>query len=109
MKTFILDEIYRCKVGMSANENWKLLDSSNPDDTFFHLNSLPSCYVILEEKKIIPEKILTECAKICLENTKFRNMRGIYVDCTPVKNVRKGDDIGEIEYVSTRQVRKIRI
>lgn len=102
-------EGYTCLVGGSAKENWEILEKAKQRYLLFHLTSFPSCYVILQAEEEVRRETIVKCAKICLENTKQRNMRGIYVDCTPVGNVRKGEEIGEIYYISSKKVIKMRI
>ena len=93
MKEYKVGE-YICLVGGSAKENWEILSQSEQKYIFFHLTSFPSCYVILQTEEKVDKSILQECAEICLDNTKQKNMSGVYVDCTPVGNVRKGEKIG---------------
>ena len=97
-----------CLVGNNAKENWLLLDNAPPTAIFFHLSSFPSCYVILYNSKYDP-LFLYKAAKICLDNTKYRNIKGIYVDYTPISNVEKGDTPGEIVYRSSRKVKKVKV
>ena len=99
---------YACLVGGNAKDNWKILEESTTTDTFFHLSSFPSCYVILRCE--FPDiSLIMECASVCLENTKYKNLREVYVDYTHVRNVKKGDVIGEVEYLSHRKVKKIKV
>jgi predicted ribosome quality control (RQC) complex YloA/Tae2 family protein len=100
---------YTCLVGGNAKENWEILGKAKQKYRFFHLSAFPSCYVILQTEEEVDKDILKECAEICLENTKQKDATGVYVDCTPVKNIRKGDKVGEIYYVSNRKVEKIRV
>jgi predicted ribosome quality control (RQC) complex YloA/Tae2 family protein len=100
---------HKCFVGGNSKENWALLDKAKPDDLFFHLSKLPSCYVILQQNGNLDPSILYECAKICLNNTKYKNMKGVYVDCTEIRNVRKSEDIGSIEYKNNKKINKIRV
>lgn len=100
---------YKCVVGKSKEENWKLLDESNPNYLFFHLTSFPSCYVILQTEEKVDNNVIIECASLCLNNTKFRHLKNVYVDYTVVENVKKGDKVGEIWYKSFRKVNKVKI
>lgn len=108
MKTIQIEE-FTCFVGQNAKENWCLLDRSNSKDIFFHLSSFPSCYVILRTNNNVDGNIIKRCAEICKENTKYRAMRGIYVDYTTVSNIEKGNVVGEIIYKSLRKVQKVKI
>jgi predicted ribosome quality control (RQC) complex YloA/Tae2 family protein len=100
---------YTCVVGGNAKENWEILSQAQQKYLFFHLSAFPSCYVILQTEEKVEKEIVVGCAEICLENTKQKNMSGIYVDCTPVGNVRKGEKIGEIYYVSRKKIETIRV
>jgi len=109
----LLIQNYPCFIGENAKENWDILTKAylnkNPNYLFFHLSSFPSCYVILHSEEKVENNVIEECARLCLDHTKFRNMKGIYVDYTFISNTRKGDIVGEVEYISGRKVKKIRM
>lgn len=110
MKTIdVSDEIstVECVVGQNAQENWNLLDNSQPQWHFFHLSAFPSCYVILKADDPSNETI-NDAAKICLQNTKHRNAKNVLVDHTVCSNVQKGTVQGELQYKSRRKVKVIR-
>lgn len=98
-------------IGYSAKDNWNLLSKSSQKDLLFHLSSFPSCYVVLkQEPNREPSKeIIKECAQLCLQHTKYKSMKGILVDYTPVNNVTKGSNIGEIIYKNRKKVLQIKI
>lgn len=96
-------------IGTSKEDNWKLLDDSKAEYVFFHLASFPSCYVILCTEENVDNAVIYECARLCANNTKYRNMKNIRVDYTPVKNVKKGECVGEVYYKSNRAVKNILI
>lgn len=98
-------------IGESKSENWDILTRASQTDVFFHLSSFPSCYVILQStNRAEPTNdTLLLCARTCLEHTKFKAMKNIYVDYTSVSNVVKADTIGEIVYKSRRKVHKIMV
>ncbi len=116
MKQIIFEDT-TIKIGSNSQENWKLLEESLANYILFHLSSFPSCYVIIE-KEIdlnegsnfqIYENIIREACILCKNNTKYKNLKNIYVDFTNCKNVIKGDKIGEIIYKSNKKVNKIKI
>ena len=110
MKTYKINEEYTCKIGENAKENWKLLGKSNKSNYFLHLSSFPSCYVILEGGELKPTlNIIKEAAKICKNNTKYRNLQNLKVDYCLCSNVRKGKKIGEAVFVSNRKVKQIKV
>lgn len=110
MKEIIINSI-NCKIGSSAKENWLLLDQAKEYHIFFHLSSFPSCYVILEceQNYIKNDDDLNQCAEICKNNTKYKNLNNLKVDYTLCNNIIKGTKIGEIYYKSNRQVKQIKI
>jgi predicted ribosome quality control (RQC) complex YloA/Tae2 family protein len=97
----------KIKVGSNSGENWKILDESSENNIFLHLKSFPSCYVIIECEEDPPIETITEAAKICKSNTKYKNIKNIKVDYTLCKNVLKGSVTGEIFYKSNRKVSTI--
>jgi predicted ribosome quality control (RQC) complex YloA/Tae2 family protein len=101
-------ENYTCLVGGNAKENWDILRQAKKGYTFFHLSSFPSCYVILQTEEDVDQDILERCAQICLENTKYRHLKNVYVDCSKVENVKKGEKVGEIYYKKERDIRKVK-
>ncbi len=108
MKEHIIDNII-CKIGKNANENWELLDKAKDHHLLFHLSSFPSCYVILECNKEPTQEQIIECARLCKNNTKYKNMYNIYVDYTNCSNLQKGSKVGEIIFKSNKKVNKIKI
>jgi predicted ribosome quality control (RQC) complex YloA/Tae2 family protein len=99
-----------CSIGTNSKDNWKMIDLyKHTNYTFFHLTSFPSCYLVLETEEEPDLHTLRSCARLCLDNTKFKNLRGIYVDYTRMTNVSKGRLTGEVKYTSLRKVKKIKI
>jgi predicted ribosome quality control (RQC) complex YloA/Tae2 family protein len=106
MKEFIVNDI-KILVGNNAKENWELLEKCNENNLFLHLTSFPSCYVIIL-CDILPElQIIEEAAKICKNNTKYKNLKNISVDYTLCKNIKKGEVLGEVIFKSNKKVKRI--
>jgi predicted ribosome quality control (RQC) complex YloA/Tae2 family protein len=106
MKEFVVENI-KIKVGSNAAENWKILDESSENNIFLHLKSFPSCYVIIDCEEYPSIEIINEAAKICKNNTRYKNMKNIKVDYTSCKNVIKGELVGEIFYKSNKKVNNL--
>jgi predicted ribosome quality control (RQC) complex YloA/Tae2 family protein len=84
----------------------------NENYVWFHLSSFPSPHVILEEEmgqKGLNLDLILKCAEKCREYSKYKNMKKIYVDYTPLKNLKITDTPGEVEFVSNAQVKKVMI
>ena len=64
-------------IGQNAQENWNIIDF-NSGFIWLHLNSYPSCHVIIKDDNPSQE-ILMFAAELCKENTKYRNLRNLKV------------------------------
>ena len=107
MKTFDLDDgAITCVLGETAKENWSIIDNSEGDFTWMHLNSFPSGHIIIQSEEI-NNNILFNAANLCRQNTKYRNIPHLKVCYTKVSNLRKGEKPGSVHYVSNRQVKTI--
>jgi predicted ribosome quality control (RQC) complex YloA/Tae2 family protein len=94
---------YFANIGKNAKENWKILDSAETDDIWFHLDNSSSPYVILEVKNLdaIPLSIIGECAKLCKNRSKSKDLKNVSVIYTPVCNLKKGDVLGSVYLTNT--------
>ena len=99
---------YECARGQNASENWALLSGAEQDHYWFHLSSFPSGYVVLRKSDPTTDEI-REAAEFCLEGTKQKGMRNVYVDYTTCGNVVRGEKPGEARFKSNRKVRKIKL
>ena len=109
MKKFVYNNI-RFHLGQTANENWILFDEYkklSPYYMWFHLNSFKSPYVIMEasleelekEHKLTISEIndlLNYGASLCKENSKFSFLSNLKIIYCPLKNLTKGNKIGEV-------------
>lgn len=93
------------KVGKNASENWELLNENN-NYIWFHLESFPSCYVVCCNEEPTDDMILYG-AKLCKENTKYRNFNNIKISYTPLSNLKKAEKVGMVYIKSNRKVKKI--
>jgi predicted ribosome quality control (RQC) complex YloA/Tae2 family protein len=93
---------YQLFIGKNAKHNWELIDMSDPDDVWFHIENYPSTHVILKnpdklEIKKIPHQILYLCCVKCKNRiSKYRTINNLSVCFTQIKNVKKGIEIGSV-------------
>ena len=106
MKSITINDVV-FKIGQNAQENWDLL-ILNENFTWLHLKSFPSCHVVIENEELNEEDLI-EGAKLCLQNTKYRNLKNIKVNYTLLKNIKKADKIGAVHFISNRKVNTIMI
>ena len=104
MKEVVLNDTI-IKVGANADENWMLVDS-NKEYTWLHLNSFPSCHVVIESVEPTQEEIMF-AAQLCKQNTKYRNLRNLKIGYTTCGNLKKGVKAGSVIYNSKRKVKYI--
>lgn len=95
------------KVGNNSAENWELL-KENENYIWFHLASYPSCYVICCTEDLTDDMIIYG-AELCKSNTKYRNLKNLRVNYTPISNLKKGPVEGMVIMKSNRKVKNILI
>jgi predicted ribosome quality control (RQC) complex YloA/Tae2 family protein len=101
-------DMYTIKIGQNKTDNWSLLDSSNPDNIWFHVSGVPSSHVILDtvcNVDKIPSRVIYRCAVLCSKHSKSHNERHSVVNYTYLKCVSKGQNIGEVVVKKTFQIR----
>lgn len=109
MKQTTIDNI-NCIIGENKKDNWDLLDKIKNDEYyFFHLSSFSSPYVFAETVYLKDNEIIKKIAQLCINNTKYKNLKNIKVDYCKVKNLKKGPNTGQVIYISNRKVTKIKI
>ena len=89
---------YTIKIGQNKNENWSLLDTSEPNDVWFHLADAPSPYVVLianQDIRKIPKNVLYRCGILCKSRSSSKKENNSLINYTYIKNVGKGTRVGE--------------
>lgn len=94
-------------IGENAQDNWDIIDFES-EYIWLHLNSFPSCHVIIKNTNI-NNNILLYAAHLCKHYTKYRNLKNVKVCYTKCNNLKKGSDIGSIVYKSKRKVNTITV
>lgn len=91
------------KVGQNASENTFLVKNSDPSYIWVHLESFPSCHVIIETSEPSPATI-SYAMNICLQNSKYKDIKYIKASVTKVSNLKCTESLGVVEFKSNRQV-----
>ncbi len=61
-------EDYKVLVGRNSNENQKLLKLAKANDTWMHVQGIPSSHVIIKtDKQNLPQSVLEATAKLCVD------------------------------------------
>ena len=107
MKQEIFNEI-NIKIGKNSKENWDLIKNSQEEWLWFHLKSFPSCHVIVESE-IITKDLIYQGAKLCKENSKYKNHKNLKISYCKIKNIQLGEKEGSVCFKSNRQVKEVKI
>ena len=103
MKTIIYNNI-QFTLGQNAQDNWNMLEQVEKINTnyiMFHLNSFPSCYVIMHStfEDLIDASyndFLIYGAQLCKNNSKYKNFTNLKICYTSLKYIKKTQKIGEV-------------
>jgi predicted ribosome quality control (RQC) complex YloA/Tae2 family protein len=91
------DNEFDVMIGTNAIDNWKIISLASQNDIWFHIENQPSCHVILcTNNEKISKRLITQCAVLCKENSKFKDYKKITVIYTEIKNIRNGKKEGEV-------------
>ena len=90
-------------IGKNKEENWQIIDESDPTDIWFHVRDIPSCHVILKTRSSlssISRDVLKYSALLCKINSKAKTEKKAIIMYTPIEYVAKTKHVGEVN-VST--------
>ena len=97
-------------IGVSAQDNFDLIDASSPQDIWFHVEGLPSCHVVAvipENEKLDKKKIRTiikQGAVICKKHSKYASYKNLPIIYTKIENVQKTDTSGSVITTNTKTI-----
>ena len=92
-------------IGHNAKENWELLDKLskiNNEYIWFHLNSFPSPYVIVNttltdlSKNSDKNELLLFGSQLCKDYSKYKFLSNLKIIYTSLKKLKKTDKTGEV-------------
>jgi predicted ribosome quality control (RQC) complex YloA/Tae2 family protein len=96
-------------IGTNAQDNFDVIDSSDPDDIWFHVKDLPSCHVIalihdlnINRKDLL--YIVTQGALLCKQNSKYKSDKNVKIMYTRIKNVETLETPGSVITTDTKVV-----
>lgn len=96
MKTIIYNNI-QFTLGQNAQDNWNILEQLekiNSDYIWFHVNSFPSCYVIMhcsleDLRDNSCNDFLIYGAQLCKSNSKYKNYKNLKICYTSSQTYKK--------------------
>ena len=91
------------KIGQNAQDNFDIIDESNPNDLWFHLYGESSCHVVasidpevkLDKKQ--KRQIITQGALLCKQNTKYKSSKNVNIIYSEIKNIEKTETVGKVQ------------
>ena len=105
-KELICDNVvYYVNIGKNSLENWDLINKSEKNDIWFHLDGYPSPHVVLKYSDNIPENIIVECCELCKSYSKYKNFPSKYIKViyTKINNIKKGKEVGSVTYINKKE------
>jgi predicted ribosome quality control (RQC) complex YloA/Tae2 family protein len=94
---------YLFHIGRDKQDNWNLIESSQPWDIWFHVDGAPSSHVVLEMDdlegggiKEIPRPVLKRGAGLCKEHSSSKSVAKCPVIYTTVGKLVKGREVGSV-------------
>ena len=100
------------EVGKNAKHNWQILDESNDNDIWIHINDYPSCYVIIKTNdNIISKDHIKQGCYLCYNKSKnkFNNKKRLSFSYLECKYVKKGKITGEAKLLRTPNIKSFKI
>ena len=92
---------YEISIGKNKEENWQLIDASQPNDIWFHVDNQPSCHVILknaENVKLrdIPRQVLKRAAYLCKTNSVAKTQPKCDLIYAAISQITKTNIVGQV-------------
>jgi predicted ribosome quality control (RQC) complex YloA/Tae2 family protein len=94
---------YLFHIGRDKQDNWNLIEGSQPWDVWFHVDGAPSSHVVLEMDdlegggiKEIPRPVLKRGAGLCKEHSSSKSVAKCPVIYTTVGKLVKGREVGSV-------------
>jgi predicted ribosome quality control (RQC) complex YloA/Tae2 family protein len=94
MKEFTFNDI-KFRLGENAKENHLLIDESDPEDWWVHLDNLSSGHCIVECDDLKKDLCLY-AAQLIKDHSKYRHYKKLKVIYLQIKNIRKTKNPGQV-------------
>jgi predicted ribosome quality control (RQC) complex YloA/Tae2 family protein len=92
------------KIGSNAQDNFDIIDQSNPQDIWFHVEGRPSCHVVasvpdnmtMTMTKKEKHKLIKKGAELCKIHSKYKSEKNLKIVYTKVENITKTETLGSV-------------
>ena len=97
---------YTISIGQNKEENLQLIDSSEPNDVWFHIDDQPSCHVVLKNENNIklrdfPRQVLKRASYLCKINSAAKRSPKCDVIYTLISSITKTSVVGQVVVANT--------
>jgi predicted ribosome quality control (RQC) complex YloA/Tae2 family protein len=96
------------RVGKNAKDNFRLIDASEAEWLWFHVDDSPSAHVVLCALDVTPD-LIRQAAATCAMHSKCRTQKKVKIVYCPISNIRKEKTIGMVSFADPRECRYITI
>jgi predicted ribosome quality control (RQC) complex YloA/Tae2 family protein len=104
-----IDKVVLFKIGRNAKDNFDIIDSSNKNDIWFHVDNLPSAHIISSVPENMNKKelkyIVKKGAMLCKEHSKYQNIKDLNIVYTMISNVIKTNIIGTVNLLNSKIIK----
>ncbi len=88
MKVITFEDQYIIKIGNNAEENQILIQSMEPNDSWFHLDEYPSPHLIINtDYEKLSKNMIYQIALLLKQNTKYKKETELRIIYTYRKNL----------------------
>ena len=96
-----LTKEYIISIGQNKEENWQLIDASEANDVWFHIDDQPSCHVVLKNEyniklRDLPRQVLKRCAYLCKINSAAKRLPKCDVIYAHISAITKTSVVGQV-------------
>ena len=94
-------------IGRNAQDNWDIINESEQNWIWIHLDKFPSGHVIIckESSTVTDEEILYGC-DLCRQHSKYKNLNPLSFIYSEIKNLTLGIKIGSVYFKSNKKTNK---
>jgi predicted ribosome quality control (RQC) complex YloA/Tae2 family protein len=96
---------YNILIGQSREENAELVNTSVPENIWFHVANAPSSHVILKTTckiKEVPLQVIKRCACLCKSHSKSKSVPKCDIIYTQIENVESTHIVGQVNADSAK-------
>jgi predicted ribosome quality control (RQC) complex YloA/Tae2 family protein len=99
-ETFIFEkQEYTIHIGQSREENTELVNTSDPENIWFHVANAPSSHVVLKttcKVKEVPLQVIKRCACLCKSHSKSKSVPKCDIIYTQIENIESTEIVGQV-------------